>query len=99
MDIFNHKKVKELEQKILVIELENKRLINHNAHLVTTIENITEYVDSTPTDCVRGDWCSACEFGTQFLYKEIYGVGNCSYETKYVCGKGKSCPNFIHKEN
>lgn len=99
MDIFNRKKVEELERKLFDIELENKSLIEHNAHLATTIETITEYVDATPTDCVRGEWCSACEFGKKFLYKEIYGAGHYQWTTKYICGKGKSCPTFIPKED
>lgn len=98
MDIFNRKRVKELEEKLRDAEIERNRYKHEGAALTAKLDEITKLMDSTPADCVRGEWCRACEFVRTFMYHNCFGHGCYGTTTAYVCGKGKSCSNFVQKE-
>ena len=57
------------------------------------LDDISEYHDSIPDDCIRGQYCEACEFG------KIYHTRSALISKTFaVCTKGKSCSNFIQKK-
>lgn len=105
MDIFNLKKVEELEQQVKKLEqkltqanAKNLELQMELSNANSTIDQMSAYVDSTPKDCVRGEWCAACEFGKSFYYNLYYQFDSYQTINRTVCGKGKSCHNFVQKE-
>lgn len=95
MDIFNKKKIAELEKDNSRKDQKIHRLEDELAVLKIKLSEIQQYANTTPTDCIRGEWCKACEFCKSFyvLNYPIY-QGN----TIYICGKGESCKHFVQKE-
>lgn len=55
------------------------------------IEDMQKTIESTPEDCVPGEYCRACSFA------KMYAVRNTCLELEYVyfCGKAGSCRNFV----
>lgn len=100
MDIFNRKKIRELEEKLARAQMESNKYRNMAAHLEYRLDGISRVSDNTPEDCKRGHWCAACEFGKVYHYLESYdfSMGIKTRNQIYVCGKGESCKNFIQKE-
>jgi hypothetical protein len=105
MDIFNHKKVEELEMKLAKAQREADDLRVRNFHLQTdldsanqTLDEILHVKDSIPEDCVPGSYCAACEFSKKYYFdiKRYSSVAN--FKEGYLCNKGKSCKNFVQKE-
>lgn len=97
MDIFNIKKVEELER-----ELEKaKRRIDGYRHDLSVaedhIKHLTKIKESIPERCTPGDYCRACEFGKEYFYHS-YNYGYETTITAYLCNKGNSCPNFVQKK-
>ena len=96
-------KKKQIEE--LKIQLEQKEYnfrellkdINiKNKRIQELEEKLTEYFrldDATPSDCKRGSWCGACEFG-----KSIHVAKGFSYIETFMCGKANSCNNFVQRE-
>jgi hypothetical protein len=98
MDIFNHKKVEELEMRLAKAQREADDLRTRNIHLQIdldsanqTLEEILRVKDSIPEDCVPGSYCAACEFSKKYYF-------GANFKTGYLCNKGKSCKNFVQKE-
>lgn len=98
MDIFNRKRIKELEEKLYDTELERDKYIGKAAELDAKLREIGRLEESVPTDCVKGPWCEACEFVRTFHYRKYYGHSNYSTNCMYVCGKGESCKNFVQRK-
>lgn len=98
MDIFNKKRIAELEKKLHETELERDRYISKSAELAVKLDEVSKLEETIPEGCEKGPWCKACEFVRTFHYTEYYGAyGGHSLETVYACGKGKSCKNFAQK--
>jgi hypothetical protein len=98
MDIFNRKRVRELEEKLAKAEESRDKYIGQAARLDVIFQEMEELKETIPEDCVRGPWCEACEFVKRYYYTEHYGLGSHYTRTAYVCGKGKSCNNFVQKK-
>lgn len=100
LDIFNRKKVRELEERLINAETERNKYRNMAVHLENRLDNISKINETIPEDCKKGPWCAACEFGKAYSYMAHYdfGVRNGVTETFYGCRKGESCQHFIQKE-
>lgn len=100
MDLFNRKRVAELEKKLRDSELQNSIYSTKVAELRAALEEASELEETIPEDCVKGPWCKACEFAKVIEYDESYGTYPYKFnttKTMYVCGKGASCKNFVQK--
>ena len=98
MDIFNRKKVQQLEEKLYDTELERDKYIGKAAELDAKLREIGRLEEMVPADCVKGPWCEACEFVRMFHYSKYYGYKCKGLETIHVCGKGASCKNFVQRK-
>lgn len=98
MDIFNHKRIQQLEEKLYDTELERDKYIAKATELDAKLREIGRIEEMVPTDCVKGPWCEACEFVRTFHYNNYYGYNCKSLQTIYVCGKGESCKNFVQRK-
>lgn len=106
MDIFNRKKVAELEKRICELEGvdgENNRLRRELDRLANDLREVLRVKDATPVDCVPSNYCRVCEFGDH-IFEHYYASGSTihrrDYSTAvsgYVCKRGAICPNFIQK--
>lgn len=101
LDIFNRKKIRDLEEKLIDTEIERNNYRNMAISLEQKLDDIARLEETTPEDCKKGPWCVACEFGKVYHYMEHYDFNtNTRICNKiYVCGKGESCKNFIQREN
>ena len=93
--MFGKKKIAELERAVETKDLQIQRLESDVATLKYKLSEIQQYVNTTPPDCKRGEWCRACEF-----CKSVYVSTYSRYldDTIYICGKGESCKHFVSKE-
>ena len=99
MDIFNRKRVEELEKELEYTQKELDKYKDKLIYIKKQFEEVTELQETIPEGCTKGPWCKACEFAKEITYVEHYhGIGFCSSITAYVCSKGKSCENFVQKE-
>lgn len=98
MDIFNRKKVAELQKTISELRTERDRYQSSIASLENKFEKLGELEETVPEGCVRGPWCKACEFVKTFHHVEYIGFGQHTTVTAYACGRGKSCVNFVQME-
>ena len=98
MDIFNRKRVAELERRLTNVERARDKYMDFAATLQAKFDAMAHLEETIPSDCVRGPWCKACEFVRTFHYVERYDdmITPCVIEA-YVCGKGKSCVNFVQQ--
>lgn len=106
MDIFNKKRVEELEkdlkkvrERLKEVEQENTELRELLDKAGRNIDTILKVKQSTPDDCIPGPYCKACEFSKEYYF--YHG----SYLAKYdrvhrgwVCNKANVCKNFTQKE-
>jgi hypothetical protein len=99
MDIFNRKKLAELQNTISELRAERDRYKMCTAELESKFEKMGELEETVPDGCVRGPWCKACEFVKTFHHVEYVGFGQHTTVTAYACGKGKSCSNFVQMRN
>lgn len=100
MDIFNRKKVAELEKEVQdlnrLLELVKKERDDAQKrvdYLNETLKDVCVVRDDIPADCKPGEYCRACEFVKTYRFSNMYWVA-----TGYTCGKGQSCKNFVQKE-
>lgn len=75
--------------------LENKKLEDQIGDLTAKLNKIQQDINTTPEDCRRGPYCTACEFAK--YYNVIDYNTNCIIPT-YVCGKVNACKNFVEKK-
>lgn len=99
MDIFNRKRVKELEKRLFDAERARDRYREDFDIISKKFEAIRQLEESTPSDCVRGPWCRACEFVRSFHYREYPSHGYSSLVTAYICSKGDSCKHFTLRKD
>lgn len=99
MDIFNHKRIAELEKKLALAELERDRYKIDVSDLTGKFSEMAKLEETMPSDCVKGPWCKACEFVKTFHHSEYYGLALHRTVTVYCCGKGESCKNFVQRED
>lgn len=102
LDIFNRKRVAELEAGLRDLEKvrdENSELksmlvkAEHELKLVLTLK------DAIPEGCTPGLYCEACEFAKKYYYHSWgYRANRNTMITGTICGKGESCQHFIQKE-
>lgn len=101
MDIFNKKRVAELEKELKKArkELSDARTdaTNYRKELETWKE-LVKFEETIPEECVKGPWCKACEFVKEFECYQFDFYGHRYIEPLYSCGKGESCKNFVQKE-
>lgn len=106
MDIFNWKRVEELEHqlcKMRDIEDENANLRKCLDKATAEITRLLDMQQSVPEDCKRGDWCVSCAFGKEHVSDVHVSVSRHSPGYTYthrswLCTKGESCKNFVQKE-
>lgn len=102
MDIFNRKRVEELEaevKRLRHIELERN---NYREELRSTereLERVVNIKDTIPDGCTPGSYCRACEFVKPYYYSNyVFSAGHHTVVAGYICGKGELCKNFAQKE-
>jgi hypothetical protein len=106
MDIFNRKRVAELEEKVRkleAVESENDRLRRELDNAVADLRDIIRLKDTTPSDCIQGEYCRDCIFGekiTNTYYVSGYNLSRCynAFINGYICKRGNVCKNLIQKE-
>lgn len=98
MDIFGRKRIAELERKLEETKRERDDYMSKAFEYSSKLDSIEGTLRTVPADCIQGDWCKACEFVEEFKIHERTGYGYYGAVTKYVCGKGKSCSNFVQKK-
>ena len=92
--MFSSKKIRELEAELEKKDREINKLKNELDVYRIKVADMEAYSNTTPPDCVRGNWCKACEFVKPYY---IRGYLSSYSDTIYVCGKGKSCEHFVPK--
>lgn len=91
MDIFNRKKVQELESAL-------SQYKHELANAEHEIKQLLEMKNSIPDRCDPGEYCKICEFGKVWEYRShIYGYHNSNF-IGYICNKGNVCPCFMQKK-
>lgn len=98
MDIFNKKKVAELERELAATRKSRDEYMRRAAEYATVFAGMETLEETVPKDCVRGPWCEACEFVKTFYVSHYYGFAQSDVRKAYVCGKGQSCNNFVQKK-
>lgn len=98
MDIFGRKRIHDLEYQLATEQGKRRDAELERDMLKQKFDAMTELEESKPDDCVRGPWCKSCSFVSSFLRRESYGIGGHKWITAYVCGKGKSCVNFVQQK-
>lgn len=98
MDIFNKRRVRELEARLTGAERERDKYRSKSSELAAKLDEIIKLMESAPTGCAQGPWCKACEFSRSFHYSEYITSGVYGLKVIHVCGKNKSCEHFIQKE-
>ena len=96
MDIFNSKRVEELERENAYLK---RQLCEADSRAVSAENALATYLeirDSIPEDCVQGTYCRGCTFVKEYCYSATWYHGQVI--TGYYCGKGKACKNFIQKK-
>lgn len=98
MDIFNRKRIAELEEKLRDSERSRDRYMVKASELAAKLEEVSKLEETVPEGCVKGPWCQACEFAKTIHFNEYYGHSSFdTLVTMYVCSKGVSCRNFVQK--
>lgn len=95
MDIFNRRRVEELEKENAILKRRLDEYMSRATKAENALDELSELKNERPEDCTPGSYCEACEFVKTFYYLSSW-TGN-SYIAHY-CGKGKSCTNFIQKK-
>lgn len=98
MDIFNNKRIQDLEKELHTVKAERDRYKKQVDDLTIRIEEIGKLQENIPDDCEKGPWCRSCEFSRVFHYREYDHYSNWNFEFAYACGKGKSCKHFIERK-
>ena len=102
MDIFNLKRVEELErevERLRNVEKENDELRRSLSSAEAQMRGLLGLKDDIPEDCTPGSYCNACEFATHYHYHNWgYYTGRNTTITGIICGKANVCKNFIQKE-
>ena len=100
MDIFNRKKVAELEERLeqtkrslVIVKKERDDIQRDLVRSSDTLKAIQAMQDAIPEDCTPGEYCRACEFVKPYFFCECHSV-----ITGYTCAKGQSCKNFVQNE-
>lgn len=89
MDIFNLKRVEELEKKLYNAELERDKYRDELMMLEKKFEAFDKACNEMAKDCKPGPWCRACSYRGIIHYHDY---------TDYItyCRKGvDGCPNLI----
>ena len=89
--------IESLEDKLRLKDCEIERLKKELTCFTKEVIDLSRLVSNTPDDCVRGEWCKACEFGKKYLVLDPQ-CRACFPHEIYICTKGESCKNFIQKE-
>lgn len=102
MDIFNRKRIAELEARLRCLEdvkRENDELKSMLRRAESELKLSLALKDIIPEDCNQGRYCEACAFAKKFNYHAYgYFSGHETLISGIMCGKGESCKNFIQKE-
>lgn len=106
MDIFNCKRVKELErtlaqkdEEIDSLERKNKKLKQMLDDTENEMNKILKLKQTIPEDCTPGEYCRACEFAKPYVYHNYaYHSNRRDIITGHLCNKGESCGCFVQKE-
>ena len=103
MDIFNRKRIEELEYRLKGIEDENDRLRTALDNAEDHINLLLKLKSDIPEDCKPGEYCKVCAFAKEYGYRNrVAGFKvdrSCDYYSSgYICRKAVGCKNFIQKE-
>lgn len=103
MDIFNLKKVTELEkevERLSKIERERNEFERLLREAEQDLQHVLQTKECTPEDCTPGPYCKACEFSKAyyFHYYTIFGGGHNKIIEGTLCNKANVCKSFIQKE-
>lgn len=69
MDIFNRRRVEELEARLRGAEQSRDRYSHDVYELRQALDEVTKLKDSIPEGCTQGSWCKACEFAKVVQYR------------------------------
>jgi hypothetical protein len=100
MDIFNLKRVEELERELTSEKRKNEELQLQLDYAESSLKNVLEIKETIPDGCFPGEYCRACEFSKDYYYDSyiyLYLVHNTSIRGT-LCNKANVCPNFTQKE-
>lgn len=106
MDLFNLKRVEELEKKLSQLEGirdENERLRREIVRVENDLRDLVNLKAEMPEDCVPGKYCESCTFGKAY-FKNYHVSGSGPFRTHdravagYICNKANVCKNFIQKK-
>ena len=95
MDIFNKKRVEELERQLEEVNTELAELRMWKSIQIQKFEKMSELKEEIPESCTRGPWCKACEFSKVYHYTDSWYSN--AYEVVF-CNKANVCKEFTPKE-
>lgn len=95
MDIYNFKKVAELERKLEEANKELNDLRMWQRVQLQKYEEMAKLKEEIPESCTRGPWCKACEFSKIYHYTDVWFA---SVNDVWFCNKANVCKEFTPKE-
>lgn len=105
MDIFNRKRVEELEEELdrtkrelLMAIKERDGLSREYTLLREELEAAVQLKDAIPENCTPGSYCRACEFSRPLYHYDSRSPLGRGWLEGHICNKAQSCANFIQKD-
>lgn len=95
MDIFNKKRVEELERQLEEANKELDDLRMWQRVQLQKFEAMEELKEEIPESCTRGPWCKACEFSRVYHYSDSWLRNT---KDVWFCNKAHVCKEFTPKE-
>ncbi len=92
--MFNFKRISELEEEKLRLDLEVLKLKRELQIRDGKIAHVQNLINNNPPDCKPGQWCKACHMVRVFHIRDSVTE---ILEPVYICGKSEVCPNFVDK--
>lgn len=110
MDLFNVKRVEELERELAKTKRELEYTKEENNSLKFNLNRMENDFNAAinakaniPKDCVPGEYCQACEFVKEYYkyyssYNYATKLRHSNEVTGYICDRANVCKNFIQKK-
>lgn len=101
MDIFNKKRVEELENELKRLKNVERDLDQYKELLAEAerdLANCLNVKSQLPEDCTPGDYCKACEFSKEYYYRHYSYRTHDAIFKGHLCNKANVCKNFTQKE-
>ena len=88
-------RIEQLEAQLREKDRKIARLEDLLANDEIRFDNMQKTMESTPSDCKPGQYCSACSFAKLYVMRDRRLGG---LKSVYLCNKGGSCENFVQKD-